>query len=353
MQEQREFIKSLSFSQRFRYGIYQFCDHFFGRKTLFKNRSKFYKELFETMPKHGEGRIMPIERRKDLSLKEFKEQYVKKGIPVVLEGAAKDWPCVKKWSLEYFKELHGNDEIILVNDNEERDFELITLADVIDNIRGGGKKYYRFYPLLQRHPEHIKDFDYEWLRKHKTKSLWFDVFQVFIGGKDTYTAMHNANAPNIFVQVYGVKEWVLYSHYYAAVIDPNPVNSAYREAPGKKASGPFNPFEPDYSAPYELFKYIDGYKVSLQPGDVLWNPPFYWHAVKNASDSIGVGYRWIAPWYSFTISPFYMFLDFFAKNPPFWKTFKLAQTDINQLHLKEKTRLDEARKKMQEKDVKE
>lgn len=87
--EYRDFIRSLSFSQRFRYGVYQFSDHFFGRKKLFSDRASFYKELNETMPKHGEGRIMPIERRKDLSLKEFKEHYVKKGIPVVMEGVQK------------------------------------------------------------------------------------------------------------------------------------------------------------------------------------------------------------------------------------------------------------------------
>lgn len=352
MGEHRDFIRSLSFGQRFQYGVYQFCDHFFGRKKLFKDRSKFYKKLSETMPKHGEGRIMPIERRKDLSLKEFKNHYVKKGIPVVIEGAAKDWDCVKKWSLDYFKELHGKDEIILVSDNAERDYELITLADVIDNIKEGGKKYYRFYPMLSRHPEHIEDFDYKWLKKFKTRSIFSDVFQVFIGGGGTYTAMHNANAPNIFVQAHGVKEWILYSHYYAAVVDPNPLKSSYREAPGKKASGPFNPFKPDFDPPYHLFKYIDGYKAVLQPGDILWNPPYYWHTVTNTSDSIGVGYRWMAPLYSFTISPFYMFLDLFARNPPIWKAFNIAKNDVNQLHLEEMKRLEEAKKKMEAQEAK-
>jgi hypothetical protein len=348
MNEYRPFRRNISFGLRFQYGIYQFFDHFFGRKRVFKNREKFYKKLEVCLAKHGEGEIMPIERRKDLTPKEFKDHYVKKGIPVVLEGAAKDWACVQKWSLEYFKDLHGTDEICLVDINSNHEFEFITLADVIDNIRGGGKKYYRFYPLLYRHPEHLKDFDYEWLRKHKTRSIWFDVFQVFIGGQGTYTAMHNANAPNIFVQAYGVKEWIIYSHYYAPIVDPSPINSAYREAPAKMKEGPFNPFEPDFNTKYKLFKYADGYKVTLQPGDVLWNPPYYWHAVKNATDSIGVGYRWFAPAYSFSISPFYMFLDFFAKNPPIWKTFKVFKNDVNQLHLAEHKRLEEAKRKMEE-----
>jgi len=353
MEEHKDFRRNLTTKQRFKYGVYQFVDHFFGRKRLFKNRSAFYKELFETMPKHGEGRIMPIERRKDLSLEEFKNHYVKKGIPVVLEGAANDWPCVKKWSLEYFKELHGKDEIVLFNPlSKETPFEQITLADVINDIRGGGGKYYRFYPLLARHPEHLEDFDYKWLKKRTNRFVMLDSFQVFMGGKGTKSDMHNANPPNLFVQVYGEKKWVLYSHYYTPIVDPPPIGNIYRIAPPKKTEGPFNAFEPDYGAPYELFKYIDGYSVHLKPGDILWNPPFYWHTVQNETDSIGVGYRWVSPFYSFKISPLYMFLDLFARNPPIWKAWGLYKKDINELHLAEMKKLEEIKRKMQEQEEK-
>lgn len=301
------------------------------------------------MKKHGEGRLMPIERRKDLSIKEFKEHYVKKGIPVVMEGAAKDWPCVQKWSLEYFKELHGDDEIFLVDANPDKDYERITLADVIDNIRSGGKKYFRFYPFLVRHPEHIKDFDYQWFKDRKTKSMFADAFQVFMGGEGTFSDLHNANPPNLFVQVYGEKKWILYSHYYTPIIDPKPVNNIYREAPGKRKDGaPFNPFKGDYNAPYELYKYIDGYEVHLKPGDILWNPPFYWHVVHNATDSIGVGYRWFDFAYSWKISPLYMTLDFFARRPPLWVSYKHFKKDINELHMDESRRMKEAKKKYEE-----
>ncbi|TND10620.1 MAG: transcription factor jumonji jmjC domain-containing protein [Bacteroidetes bacterium] len=352
MQAYRDFQRNLTFGQRFKYGVYQIADHFFGRKKLFnKARARYYAKLKASLEKKGPGRIMPIERRKDLSLKEFMNHYVRKGIPVVMEGAAADWDCVKKWSLEYFKELHGKDEIVLVDQSQvDYPYELTTLAHVIDNIRSGGSKYYRFYPLLSRHPEHLEEFDYKWLRDRRTKPVWFDAFQVFIGGAGTYTALHNANQSNLFVQVYGEKKWVLYSHYYTPIIDPAPVSNVYRSAPGKKESGPFNPFEEelDFTGHYELFKYLDGYSVHLKPGDVFWNPPFYWHAVKNPTDSIGVGYRWSSPFYSFKISPLYMTLDCFARNPPIWKAYALYQKDINELHLAEVKRLEEAKQKLAE-----
>lgn len=348
----QDFKRNIRFGLRFQYGVYQWLDHFFGRKRFFKDRSRFYKKLEACMKKQGEGKIMPIERRKDLSLKEFKRHYVRKGIPVVLEGAAKEWACTQKWSLEYFKELHGRDEIVMVDQSKgDYPYELTTLAEVIDNIRSGGGKYYRFYPLLTRHPEHIEDFDYKWLKQHRNKLCWFDAFQVFIGGKDSYTALHNANQSNLFVQAYGEKHWVLYSHYYTAVIDPAPVANVYRGAPGKKEF-PFNPWQPDFEYPYHLFKYMDGYSVTLKPGDVLWNPPFYWHAVLNGSDSIGVGYRWLSPLYSYKISPLYMFLDLMARNPSIFKAYKLYRKDINELHLEERKKLEEAKAKMAEQEAK-
>jgi hypothetical protein len=348
-----DFRRNIKTSQRIEYGIIQMIEQFLGiekaSKLLEKRRQRFYKKLHATLKASGEGKITPIERRKDLSLKEFKEHYVRKGIPVVLEGAAKDWDCVKKWSLEYFKDLHGDDEIVFVDSQKEGyPYETIKLREIIDNIRTGGKKYYRFYPLLARHPEHIKDFDYKWLLDRKVKPALFDLFQVFMGGKDTITNIHNSNPPNLFVQVYGQKDWILYSHYYTMVIDPLPVRNAYRNAPYKKNNAPFDPFNPDYETPYTLYKYIDGLSVSLQPGDVFWNPSFYWHAVKNVTDSIGVGYRWVAPFYAFKISPLYMFLDLFSRNPTLLKSYKLTRQDSNLIWLAESGQLDAYLKKQAE-----
>src|ERR1700722_5235482 len=98
-----DFKRNITEGQRWEYGFYQFMDHFFGRPNVFKlfgkRRRKFYHNLLKSMKKSGEGKIYPIERRKDLSLKELKNHYMRLGIPVVMEGAAKDWDCVKKWSL--------------------------------------------------------------------------------------------------------------------------------------------------------------------------------------------------------------------------------------------------------------
>tara|TARA_B100001109_G_C18859103_1_gene473140 strand:+ start:898 stop:1959 length:1062 start_codon:yes stop_codon:yes gene_type:complete len=350
-----EIRNNISNFQRFQYGCYQFMDHFFGRPKAHKmtegQRRKYYHRLLDSLKEKGEGKVIPLERRKDLSLKEFKEQYLSKGKPVILEGAAKEWDCVKNWGLDYFKQLHGTDEIIVMDQKRMEDpYERMTLADIIDGIKEGKGKYYRFYPLLEKHPEHILDFDYKWLRERRNPLTAFEAFQVFIGGDGSLTPLHNANQCNLFTQVVGEKKWMLYHPMHTAIIDPEPVRNVYRSAPCRKEGLPFDPFEPNYEAPYGLFKYIDSYSVHLKPGDVLWNPPFYWHAVKNVGDSIGVGYRWLPPLYCFKNSFLYSLLDLFAKNPPIWKSYKLYNQDINLIHMAEygqleKYKLEELEKK--------
>jgi hypothetical protein len=341
-----EFRRNIKDSQRFEYGIYQLLDHFIGRERVFrifgKRRRRFYKKLTQTLRESGEGRIIPMERRKDLSLKEFRNHYLRKGIPVILDGGAKDWDCVKNWSFDYFKELYGDDEALMGTQENMGKFEVSTLREVIENIQSGGGKYFRFYPFLYKHPERIKDVDYKWLRKRINKISFFDCFQVFIGAKGGGSYLHNANPPNLFIQIWGEKDWILYPQYYTMVIDPNPVRNIYRNAPNRKDGKPFDPFEAgDYSPPYELFKYIDGYSAHLKPGDILWNPPHYWHAIKNPTDAIGMGYRWAAPLYALKLTPLYMFLDICATHPPIWKYYQLLKKDSNLIHIAEAGKLND------------
>lgn len=331
--------------QRFEFGFYQFLDHFLSRRIAYtltsSSRKNLYKRIAKRLKATGEGKVLDIERRTNLSMDELKNHYMKKGIPVVIEGGAKDWPCVDKWSLEYFKKLHGADEILILDSKDiTKDYERLTLADLIDNIRGGGSKYYRFYPLLSEHPEHLADFDYKWLKKARHKNIIFEAFQVFIGGKGTESPLHNAMQCNLFVQVYGEKRWSIIDPHHNSIVDPDPVRNVYRSGPFRKDNYPFNPFDPDYGKPYDLYKYVDRYDFTLKPGDILWNPPFWWHAVINQSDSIGVGYRWVSPSYSFKHSPLFTFLDFFATNPPIWKGYNLSTKDTNLIHLAEDGRLD-------------
>src|SRR5215831_17994314 len=49
-----------------------------------------------------------IDRRSNLSYEAFIHEYVKRNRPVIITDAAKDWPALKTWNLEYFKARYGD-----------------------------------------------------------------------------------------------------------------------------------------------------------------------------------------------------------------------------------------------------
>jgi len=329
------FRKNISRSERLRFGFYQGVDHFIGRERGFKlfekSRRKLYKKIHDRFKQQEPGTIYPLERVSNISIEDFKKNYIAKGKPVIIEGGAKDWPAANEWSLDYFKNLYGNEEILYVDYENHSAFERIKLKEIIDGIRDKVGRYYRFYPLLQRHPEHINDFDYDWLKKCRHKVNWNENFNIFIGGEGSYSPLHNSFSNNIFTQVHGEKEWIIYPPYYSVIFDPDPAWNMYRSVTQRQGDR-FDSFKPDFEA-HPLFKYIDGYKVTLKPGDILYNPPYWWHTVRNLTDSIGVGYRWFPPLHCMKKSPLYFFLDITVRKPPIWKAIKLSNKDINLIQL--------------------
>jgi hypothetical protein len=330
----------LNRNERNQYGYFQFLDHFLGRNIGFKltnnSRERFYNGLkgkFSSLPK---GEFIPVERIKNIDLDTFYKNYVIPGIPVVLENAAKEWNCVKDWSLQYFKDLHGDDEIIAVEqDTMDLNHKKLTLADIIDGIQQGMGKYYRFYPLLDKHPEHLTDFDVKWLRTFKKAYSPTESFQVFIGGDKSYTPLHNASLGNLFIQAVGKKHWRFYPNELVSIIDPDPVRNIYRHAPVRKEGKSFDAFKPDFEHPFHLFEKLNGFEVILNPGDILYNPPYYWHTVRNIGDSIGIGYRWLPLCHNLKKWPLHTLMDLTARKPNFFKTMKYLKQDVNLLHLAE------------------
>lgn len=326
--------RNIKTSQRWEYGMFQILQHFLGKgridNALGKERQRFYNRLNNTLKQSGEGKTIEIERRTDLSFKDFRKQYLRKGLPVVMEGAAKNWDCVSKWTFEYMNQMHGADEVLLFEEGKNKNYRVKTLRDIIGTISSGGMEYLRLYPLLNRHPEHFVDFDTAWLNKHKEKfAAFYPAFSVFMGSKDTETKLHMESKCNMFIQIYGEKKWVIYHPCYTSILDPPPIKGLYRPAKSVVEHDTINIFDKQFNENNNLLKYIDRYETVIKPGDVLWMPSFYWHTVKNLTNTIGANYRWLNPFSAFRMAPLYMFLDLFQINPSIWKLLKMSMEDPN------------------------
>lgn len=333
----------LSLYQRTGYGIFQMLDHFLGRqrvqKVLSGPRHKHFLKMKSTLEKGEKGRVIEVDRRKNLGLEEFKRDYLGKGKPVIMEGQAADWACCKNWDFDYLAQQYGEDKILMVDTvNPELKHQSISLSEAISKLGDSEENYIRFYNLIERHPERIHDFDFKWMTQMRHQRIISQAWQVFIGAKGNSTHIHNAPAGNLFVMVHGEKSWMMHPMSSAAFIDPRSTESGmYRTGPWRNGS-PYNPFKPDFVG-HPLCEFMDSYHVKLYPGDVLYNPPYWWHTVRNDTNSIGIGYRWINMGYNLKHHPLYAFLDLTARNPPFFKSLKLWNSTVNKVFLAEKNRL--------------
>ena len=348
-------LDCFSWKQRAIYNYFQILDHFLGRPLVVKLfggiRYRAFQKISKSLKAKGKGNLIDIEYKTDLTEKEFKDYYLKRGIPVVLKAAAKEWESVNKWDLNYIKELHGTDEVPIIHAiDPTKGIEKSTLKELIERLQSGNKTpYFRYYNLISQHPEHLPEIDLEWIKKYVHKNRYFESFQAFLGGAGTRTELHNAHISNFFVQIEGIKEWVLYPNYFVPFIDPpSTFNGIYRTTPIRANGKPFNPFDPDFDG-YPFFQYLDGYKVRLEAGDILYNPPHMWHAVMNETETIGLGFRWINLIDSFRTSPVYYLLDVLAFKPFYLKALRMTKKDANTQFLyrfnKMKKRLEKQKRK--------
>lgn len=318
--------------ERFIFNCLLVIEQVFGKK-IFQLFFNPFKELFLNYVSHQlqSSEIQSVENIQqvfhNISPDEFKLKYFNHSLPVVFRNAASNWDCVKKWNLDYFQLGYGKKDILIVNANgltsreNHSDFEFLTIRDLIENIKQGGKKYLRFSPLLENNPDLVKDLDLKWLREMQGSKTFASTYYMFMGGKGQQTLLHTDQPCNLYVQIYGKKKWTLFSANDSMLMYPQVSNSAYIQS--LVDLGQVDELR------FPLFKYANKLEVILNPGDVLYVPPHVWHHVENLDDTIAVGFRFSSLRAAFSSSISFTLLRILSTNPPLWKTMEYGKIDTN------------------------
>jgi hypothetical protein len=267
-----------------------FLEHYTPKNRWIQRRKAAARaRIVEHVSRLGTGTVSPVERRRDLGPEEFRRHYRAKGIPVVLENRAGSWPLATRWSFESFKQRYGTETIKLVQqkgaaDEQElvygREFsEELSFGAFLDHVLGGGGKYMRFSPLLEKLPELLDDFDHAFFRSMAGNN-WGLTYQLFVGGAGTTTPLHNDMSPFFYVNVCGSKHWTLIPNRYLAILNPSPDGRSINHSRARLDCSNLEEFPG--------FDRIDKMEAVLQPGDVLYTPSWMWHWVENDAPTIGV-----------------------------------------------------------------
>jgi len=104
---------------------------------------------------------------------------------------------------------------------------------------------------------------------------------LFVGSNHTFTNGHCDIGSSVFMMVQGRKRWIFFPPEDTPYLYPMP------QAKNVAFNVGVDIFHPNFEQT-PLFANARGYEVVLEPGDVLFFPSMWWHAIQNL-DSVTVG----------------------------------------------------------------
>lgn len=243
---------------------------------------RVHRRLLASCEAHGpagRGVALPSYDWRRGSPEEFRARFVDNPHPVVLRGFASEVAGRSPWAFADLLGRYGDEPVLLTR--AERDGYEGQLREVDDP-----EVYvHNCEVLFRRYPALLADLELDRLEPYLGKRLAYA--QLFVGRGGTGTPLHAAAVWNWFVMLDGRKTWCFVDPRDTPFLYPFPVM-------GKAAAFSLCLFPDEYDDEcYPAFRYCPYSTVTLEPGDVLLNPPWWWHAVRNASPtSIGVASRW-------------------------------------------------------------
>jgi hypothetical protein len=292
--------------QRYTYSTIFAADWLVGPAAIGKVMPRRWDRLHDRMVARmagaPDGQVYPVERRRGLTPDQFKQEYFLTGKPVVLEGAGAEWPAISKWTFEYLLERCGQEDIDVLDGqnwrvNRDRSADAVAtsekamkVGDLLREAQRGGAWYGAFMELLDKYADMRADLDLSFVRRYghaNPRIPWHRnvIAKMYVGGPNTSTSLHCAGVSNLYLQAHGRKKWVLVAPRFTPFMYP-----ALSKGLNWQSRVDFR--QPDCDE-CPLYRYVDRYETVLEPGDILWNPPWVWHGVMNLTDSIAVSLWWV------------------------------------------------------------
>lgn len=301
------------------YSVMWLAEHFLYSKRIHNKRTAYSSKIADRLP-IPECQLLPMPEMKEFNLETFVNKYRNAGSPVVMRGAAKDWVACQKWNPNYLAQHYPEEQVILfdatIKDKStplRSEVEYKSLADFVEGMNKGSDEYARFLPMLDNNPELLDDFDRDFFKAAMGKRAKQEKRQLFMGGPRTSTSMHGALGSNLFVQVYGHKRWWIYSGKESSLLEPI-VDHSFAMRSNVNAENPDG-----------VFAKAVGWTVDLEPGDILYNPPFFWHQARSLDINIGIGFRWFDARAMIQSSKTQLLLTLTSTKPSLRKARKLEQ----------------------------
>ncbi|KOP24605.1 hypothetical protein AMR41_19605 [Hapalosiphon sp. MRB220] len=303
---------------------YLLKDQFWGQQWLKRIHDQILNNLNKQNIEMSKLNMpIPTLKPKEISAQEFCNTYVKTNTPVIIKGGAKHSFAYRNWTMETFQKRFGDFKVNIakqtIDEHNVSTFqpEIVTLQDVIDNRESKENLYIAFCAeIFTAYPELVNELGCLEFRKHMGGNYTlFGGAQLFLGTKaSTGTHAHCANSNNLFFQICGKKKWTFVHPDYLWLMYPM-LDRFFLFC----ASFIKQDYDQTYLEQYApLQKYCPKYEAILEPGDILLNPPWQWHAIENLTEeTIAIATRWADTIGQKRANTFFEFMQLFS--PHMWR----------------------------------
>lgn len=278
----------------------------FGARLLRGMRARLEAQLGRRLSAVGSVGHLPELDATTATPDDFWRDYGGPHRPVVLRGFARHWPAVRDWSPEALADRCGDTVVpVRVDGTSVTDYTYARrpLRELVDSmLTGGTLTATGIEDVLHAHPELLDELNItaaeRWIaprgRRGFVERMLPQVFtaELFLGNARSRTSLHCAFGNNLFVMLSGRKTWTQIDPRHTALVGPRIQRSAhfmatdvpYRASPEEQGA-----------AGYPLFHHAPRTEVVLEPGDAIFSPQWWWHAVENDGPTIGLACRAMAP----------------------------------------------------------
>ena len=262
-------------------------------------RRRHVRALTKALARKAPGQVVAVRELSDHDPEIIEREFIRKRLPVVLKGGAKNWPAAKLWSFAYFRTNYPDTQIAVAEERFSRTKEGMgyainltgySMAEFTRQAESGASVYLKFLPVFKQHPELREHLDMaDMTRWSKGRVPKCDITNEFyMGGPHTVTHLHTERSDIFHACFVGRKRWRLYPPSQTRYLYPIPARTLF-------IASEVDFLSPDYSV-HPWFRYANGYEAVLEPGDVLYLPAYYWHAVENPEATISANCLWYDKW---------------------------------------------------------
>lgn len=258
-------------------------------------KNEYHKTIDSMLPDVVD--VLPRIDSRTLSPQEFRNKYELPRIPIILTHVMDDWPAMKKWTVKKLAKKYRNQQFKVGEDNKGNSVKL-------------KMKYYKDYVKCNKDDSPLYIFDGNY-GEHKKKRTFLEDYEVpdyfkedlfhfcserrrppyrwmVLGPKRSGTSVHidplGTHAWNAIIS--GYKRWILFPTF-------TPRHLLKQKLPDSEAVTWFKHLHPQTSDPNwpadcKPIECLQG------PGEVMFVPGGWWHAVLNVSDTIAVTQNYVS-----------------------------------------------------------